>query len=215
MSADRLRLCENAAAAEAVLAVTRHEVRNKLAAIANACRYVTTRVRTTEVWTSDPRVERFLAIIEKSVIDANAILENRDELDRIFPPVRGSVVVGQCLDAALGHASEISRLSVRPEVDMDCRVEADPAEVTLLLSALVRWATEETGGQDPLDLSIAGNGAGQVAITVAAQGGVAVSGRRSLTLETARRICRNNGGSLVVDPLEGALTATVTLPASP
>jgi CheY-like chemotaxis protein len=54
--------------------VLRHDLRNRLAAARNAATYIRKRLSKTDVWQSDPRLERFADVIDTEIAAANELL---------------------------------------------------------------------------------------------------------------------------------------------
>lgn len=65
----------DAAPSEQALRLARHDVRNHLTTILNATHYLKTRVRDTELAQQDPRIVRFLGLIEQAAADAHGSLD--------------------------------------------------------------------------------------------------------------------------------------------
>jgi two-component system, response regulator RegA len=65
---------KGAAAGEDVVRGLRHQLRNKLGSIRNGAFYLRRRIQGTELWTSDPRMQQILGLMDEAVADAEKLL---------------------------------------------------------------------------------------------------------------------------------------------
>lgn len=208
MFSDRLAQCQSAVLAEEVLSSTRHNVRNKLATIANAAQYLATRAKTTDIWSADPRMARFFGLIETNVREANDLLESREALERAFHPHREPVSIAASIDEALGLAG----VEAKQELPATPIIDADAAEITLLISALLAHVTA-TGDHDAIRLSATEGEDRVVTIRVAAPLRAGAQGDGSLPLAIARRIGRRYAAAITAEASEGTVAVSVVLTA--
>lgn len=138
MKRDPLNKAEQLAVADELMASSRHDGRNRLAAIRNAAFYLQRRVSKTELWTTDARVEQFFRLIEESVGQVDALFGAR-------PSVETSEPRACALAAAVERAVNAARVDagIRFDVSLDrAEIRAELDELSLAVRCLLENAAE-------------------------------------------------------------------------
>jgi signal transduction histidine kinase len=208
---DPLRAVELVAVADEMASLLRHELRNKFAAVRNAEFYVRRRLRSTEAWQADPRIEELSAIIQSEMRVANELLDQRLRLQHLFAPAPSAVDAAECVRRAVACTRTSGACSVAINVDAEAgRVMADPNELALAVRCLLENAIEATGlGGEVLvraapvaarySIQVEDAGAG---VPESQRGAVlepfhtTKPGHAGLGLNIARRIAERYGGTL-------------------
>ena len=124
----------------------RHELRNKFASVRNAEFYIRRRLRETEAWRADPRVEEMSGIIRDELRLANELLDQRVQLGQLFAPAPCLVDAAECVRLAVGCIRTVGGCAVAVRVDAQSgQVMADANELALAVRCLVENAVEATG----------------------------------------------------------------------
>jgi CheY-like chemotaxis protein/anti-sigma regulatory factor (Ser/Thr protein kinase) len=208
-TSDPLGGLERAAIAEEVASVLRHDLRNHLASIRNAAFYLRRRVKDTEIWRSDPRMEQFFGLINDTVIAATALSEERLSLKHLFSRRAARVTGASCVEEGVARARARVPAAVTVAVDVGAGdVVADRAEVALAIRCVIDNAVEAAAGRVTVsatasgaryEIAITDDGAG-LAPAFAAQIFDAFYTTKDehagLGLSIARRVARRYGGDL-------------------
>lgn len=223
-SPDPLRTVEQAALTFEVLSSLRHDLRNKLAPMRNVVAYVRRQIRETDVFRNDPRLAKFLDLIEAEVAAANGLLENPPVVDRLFTR---EVVASRALACAalavgtvrLPGGSRI--LTVAP--GGDALLDVDPRELAMALRGLLENALEVDGGEVRMVVDVqvtrvgfevhdARPGLTAEDFEAALDGrGAARPEHVGLSLKTAGRVARRYGGELTREPAERGTVLRLTV----
>jgi signal transduction histidine kinase len=223
LALDPLGPVQLAAVSDEMASLLRHELRNKFASVRSAAFYVRRRLRGTEAWQADPRLDELSGIIQEEMRVANELLDQPLRLQHLFnaSPERVDAaesvrLATSCIRAARGGA-------VALEVEARSgHVTADPNELALAVRCLVENALEATGSGGtvrvravPVDaryvIEISDTGAGihESQRSVVAQPFYTTKpGHVGLGLNVARRMVERYGGALLFrDTSVGAAVA--------
>jgi signal transduction histidine kinase len=199
------------AVADETSSLLRHELRNKFASVRNAEFYIRRRLRETEPWRADPRVEEMSGIIRDELRLANELLDQRVQLTQLFAPAPCLVDAAESVRLAVGCTRTASACAVTVRVDAQSGyVMADPNELALAVRCLLENAIEATGlGGEVLvraapvaarySIQVEDAGAG---VPESQRGAVlepfhtTKPGHAGLGLNIARRIAERYGGTL-------------------
>ncbi|WP_437585824.1 sensor histidine kinase [Sorangium sp. So ce1000] len=223
---DPLGAAEQAAIADEILSVLRHDLRNRFAIVRNASFYIKRKVARDAAYSADPRIEEFFGIIDEEVIAASARLEESVDAARLFTRRSVRVSAAGCVRRAAACA-RIGASGGRIELSaQDGDVEADPIELAVAVRCLIENAVESTPGDGVVTVRGAGSGA-RYAIEVTDMGAVPCEvdteailrpfystkpGHFGLGLNIARRVARRYGGTLAVEPRAHGTSAVIALP---
>jgi signal transduction histidine kinase len=224
-AADPLGGVARAALAEEVVAVVRHDMRNKLGSIRNAAFFLRRRVQQSDLWEAEPRMSQFFALIEETVVEATTMLE--DPLGPTLRPPRrpARVSVRECVELAVACAHVPERVRLRVDAGAGV-VEVDRAELALAVRCLLDNAVEASPDGGAVDVSAREDGA-SVVVAVTDQGAgipeesidavfssffTTKDGHAGIGLKIARRIARRNGGDLSLLPALRGTVATLLVP---
>jgi signal transduction histidine kinase len=222
---DHRRPEQRAVVAE-VLALLRHELRNKLATVRNAAFYLERRAEKSAMW-GEARVPSFFKLIESELEAAETLMTDESAMTRLFQPRRTKVSLLACLDEARQALPAAAGVPFANSFDVVPTVMADPDELTLAFQCLLANAAEATPAgasvvvrllrsESAWAVEIVDGGPGLTPAEVAASFGAFVSskpGHAGLGLNIARRIIERWQGGLSLDALSGGGTrATVTFP---
>ena len=134
------------AVADETASLLRHELRNKFASVRNAEFYIRRRLRETEAWRVDPRVEEMSGIIRDELRLANELLDQRVQLGQLFAAAPSLVDAAECVRVAVGCTRTLGACAVTIRVDAQSgHVMADANELALAVRCLVENAVEATG----------------------------------------------------------------------
>ena len=134
------------AVADETASLLRHELRNKFASVRNAEFYIRRRLRETEAWRADPRVEEMSGIIRDELRLANELLDQRVQLGQLFAPAPRLVDAAECVRLAVGCIRTVSGCAVAVRVEAQSgQLMADANELALAVRCLVENAVEATG----------------------------------------------------------------------
>jgi PAS domain S-box-containing protein len=190
-----------------------HELRNPLAAIANAIAVLERRLDTT----GDTDVATALNIVREEVWSANHIISDLLDYARIRPPTCRPALVREIVDAALEHKSIPAQISIERRVCDELEMVVDERQIRDAIGNLVRNAVEAMPGGGTLRVTAEAND-GTVTFVVADTGqGIPdvlqpllfeplVSSKPmglGLGLATARALVENHGGTLRCVPTTG------------
>jgi signal transduction histidine kinase len=209
---DPLGPVELVAVVDEAASLLRHELRNKFASTRNAEFYIRRRLRETDAWQADARVEEMSAIIRDEMRLANELLEQRVQLGHVFTPAPSVVDAADCVHLAVGCTRTVSACAVTIRVEAQSgQVMADEKELALAVRCLVENAVEATGLRGEV-LVRATPMAARYVIQVEDTGAGVPESRRGAVLEPfhttkpghaglglniARRIAERYGGALV------------------
>lgn len=163
----------------------------------------------------DPRVTRFLALIDEQVTAADQLLTTGASTEGLFGAERAQVELGPLVQSACDEAlrlrpEAVSRVFV--ESADDSTVDADPCEVVLAVRCLVDNAIEAAEGlvrirayreegEACVDVRDDGPGFSELAGAEALTAFFTTKrGHSGLGLNIAARVARRYGGRLVVEP---------------
>jgi signal transduction histidine kinase len=135
-----LQAKERAAVADVVAATLRHDLRNKLASIRNACFYLMRQMKKTEAWTADPRVETFFQLIEKELASAEELLSKRSPQTSAGPRPRCHARDG--VERALAQADLPGDVRVVRDLTDKGEVGLELEDLAVLVACLVDNAVE-------------------------------------------------------------------------
>lgn len=147
MTPDPLGPAQMVAVADEMASLLRHELRNKFSSVRSAAFYVRRRLRETEAWQADSRLEELSGIIQEEMRVANELLDQQHRLQHLFAAAPARVdaadsvrVATSCLRVA-GGCSVVVEVEAQPG-----HVTADPNELALAVRCLVENAIEATSG---------------------------------------------------------------------
>jgi signal transduction histidine kinase len=223
---DPLRLVEHAAVAEEILAGLRHDIGNRLAAVRNAAFYIRRRLSGSDACADDPRIERFLMVIDDEAAAAHASLQAGAVLERLAPRRSGSIDAAECARTAVALA-RIADPGVRVEVTSEPgAVDADPGELALAIRCLVENGAEAMPGGGLVAVRAAPDA--ERFVVEVSDGGPGIAepdhdlvvrafyttkpGHAGLGLSIAQRIARRIGGALVIRASAGGAAVALSLP---
>jgi signal transduction histidine kinase len=224
-ASDPLGGAARAALAEEVVSTVRHDMRNKLGSIRNAAFYLKRRVQQTELWTSDPRVSQFFALIDETVTDGTRMMDT--PLGEGLRPARqhGRVSVRECIDvaAACTHLPERIRLTIAAGSSL---IDVDRAEMALAVRCLLENAVEASPEGGTIDLTAREDGDCLVLTVTDTGSGIPAAylesifepfastkpGHAGVGLNMARRIARRQGGDVSVTPGPHGVAVTLVVP---
>src|SRR5687768_14043302 len=115
---DPLAGAELQAVSNEVASELRHELRNKFASVRNAAFYVRRRLRDSELWRSDPKLEELSQIIQDEMRRANDLLEQQLHLQHVFERTVAESNAEHCVHRA------VSCTRVPRESTVEIRVDA-------------------------------------------------------------------------------------------
>jgi signal transduction histidine kinase len=200
------------AVADETASLLRHELRNKFASVRNAEFYIRRRLRETEAWRADVRVEEMSGIIRDELRVANELLDQRVQLGQLFAAAPSVVDAAECVRLAVGCARTVGTSAVTIRVDAQSgHVMADANELALAVRCLVENALEasERSGEVVVraapvaarySIQVEDAGAG---VPESQRGAVlepfhsTKPGHAGLGLNIARRIAERYGGALL------------------
>lgn len=210
----RIAPLERAAVAEEVASVVRHDLRNRLASIRNAVYFLDKKLGQGSS-DQDPRIARFLTLIQEQVASANEILSERATHDGLFGAERGDVSLEPLVARALEESArfrpeEASR--IRIDATGRVMIDADPREVVLAIQCLlenaldvanerVRVSVRDDGIEAHVEVIDDGPGFADDAVAQATTAFFTTKpGHAGLGLNIASRVARRYGGRLEVAP---------------
>ncbi len=142
-----------------------HEIRNPLAAIANAAYYLRRKV----VAEPGSRVERHLAIIEEQITRANEVISSLLQFARGATPEPQTTDVAGLVSTAMAQARLPKEVKVRQEIEPGLSVRADPTHLAHALANLLTNASQAMEGRGQVVIQAARQN-GRVAIRVVDSG---------------------------------------------
>jgi signal transduction histidine kinase len=146
LALDPLGPVQQVAVADEMASLLRHELRNKFASVRSAAFYVRRRLRETDAWQADPRLEELSGIIQEEMRLANELLDQRLSLQHLFAPAPARVDAAESVRLATSCARLPSGCSVVVELDAQAGyVTADSSELALAVRCLVENAVDATG----------------------------------------------------------------------
>lgn len=218
------REAEELAVAEELISLLRHDARNKLSAVRQAGTYLRTRTEKTALWTEDPRVPRFFALIDEQLLVADGILDRFDALARVHDRAPTRLEPARIVAAAVAAVPSPGQVRITTAVAPG-RPRADEHELVLALRHLIENAIDVSppGGSVAIE---GATGRGSYVFRVRDEGpGLAPQDlarlarpfvstrddRRGLGLAIARRVAMRWGGGLAVVPTEHGATLELTV----
>ncbi|WP_437834729.1 sensor histidine kinase [Sorangium sp. So ce1153] len=226
ISRDPLGAAEQAAVAEEILSVLRHDLRNRFAIVRNASFYIRRKVVGEAACKKDPKIEEFLAMIDDEVVEASTQLDDPVGAERLFDrrPVR--VSAAECARRAAACA-RIGVTGARVELTaQDGDVDVDPIELSVAVRCLLENAVESMPGGGvavlqgaPIDtryvIEITDTGVAPRDVdreAILCPFYTTKPGHFGLGLNIAKRVARRYHGRLVVEPRERGTSAVIELP---
>ncbi|WP_437964199.1 sensor histidine kinase [Sorangium sp. So ce260] len=226
ISWDPLGAAEQAAVADEILSVLRHDLRNRFAIVRNASFYIRRKVAGEAAYTADPRIAEFFGIIDEEVIAASARLDESVDAARVFTRRSVRVSAADCVRRAAACA-RIRASGGRVELSaQDGDVEADPIELAVAVRCLIENAVESTPADGVVTVQGSSNGE-QYLIQVTDTGAIPSEvdsdallrpfyttkpGHFGLGLNIARRVARRYGGTLALEARSRGTSAVIELP---
>lgn len=226
ISWDPLGAAEQAAVADEILSVLRHDLRNRFAIVRNASFYIKRKVAGEAAYTADPRIAEFFGIIDEEVIAASARLDESVDAAQLFTRRSVRVSAAECVRRAAACA-RTGASGARVELSaQDGDVEADPIELAVAVRCLIENALESMPGDGVVTVRGTSNGA-RYLIHVTDTGalpdevdGEAIlrpfyttkPGHFGLGLNIARRVARRYSGTLALEPRSRGTSAVIELP---
>ncbi|MEZ4221278.1 MAG: ATP-binding protein [Polyangiaceae bacterium] len=218
---DPLALTFHAAIAEETRSQLRHALKNRLGGIRNAAFYLKKRAQGSELAASDPRVPKFLTLIDQEVEALSALMDQEPDLD-VAPAAKTSAA--RC--AALALRSLGSRAVPVLTECVDVEWVALEARVALALRCLLENAIEAApagthvsvrasfaDGRVVFDVCDAGPGVSSERIAaVFAHFVSSKPGHLGLGLNIARRVASIHGGDLRLEHDPAGTHAILSLP---
>jgi signal transduction histidine kinase len=217
------------AIADEMASLLRHELRNKFASVRSAGFYVRRRLRETEAWQADPRLDELSGIIQDEMRLANELLDQRLRLQHLFTAAPARLDAAECVRLAASCARVPSGCSVTIEVDAQSGyVTADPNELALAVRCLVENAVDATGNSGAvrvralplaarytIEVEDAGCGIPEAQRSVVLQPFYTTKpGHAGLGLNIAQRIAERYGGSLTFSQVPTGATTVLELAAA-
>jgi signal transduction histidine kinase len=217
------------AIADEMASLLRHELRNKFASVRSAGFYVRRRLRETEAWQADPRLDELSGIIQDEMRLANELLDQRLRLQHLFAAAPARLDAAECVRLAASCARAPSGCSVTIEVDARSGyVTADPNELALAVRCLVENAVDATGNSGAvrvralplaarytIEVEDAGCGIAEAQRSVVLQPFYTTKpGHAGLGLNIAQRIAERYGGSLTFSQVPTGTTTVLELAAA-
>jgi signal transduction histidine kinase len=131
---------ERAAVAEVVVAVLRHDLRNRLSSIRNAAYYLMRQTQKAELWKADPKMEMLFQMIDSELASAEELLSARG----VTGPEEQSGRLRLCdvAERALAHVPIPASLRVELTWQEQGLVEAEGERLMLLIRCLIENAVE-------------------------------------------------------------------------
>jgi signal transduction histidine kinase len=214
---------ERRAIAEEVAASMRHDLRNKFSAVRNAAFYIEKSLEKQGVLRDDPRVARFLSLIDEQLAAADKILDFR------MPGASGEresrpTSLASCVEQALARVQHgASRIEWRS--GDDASISADSEELVLCFQCLLENALEASADSkvsvslavrlEDVSVLFEDTGPGlEPSVRERALEPFATTkpGHAGLGLNVAARVARRHGGELRIDAApdrQGALVSVV------
>ncbi|WP_438026644.1 sensor histidine kinase [Sorangium sp. So ce233] len=223
---DPLGAAEQAAVADEILSVLRHDMRNRFAIVRNASFYIQRKVSREPTYKKDPKIKEFFAIIDEEVVEASARLDESVGAARLFNRKPARVSAAECARRAAACA-RIGDSGARVELTaQDGDVDVDPIELSVAVRCLIENAMESMAGGGVVVLQGTSTGSRyliEIMDTGVAPGGVdheammspfytTKPGHFGLGLNIAKRVARRYGGTLVLEAREQGTSAIVNLP---
>jgi signal transduction histidine kinase len=222
---DPLARVEQAAIAEEVASLLRHDLRNRLVVLSGAASYLRRKVAGTPLWGADARVPRFFEVIDEEIEASSSLVAERLTVDRFFARTVGRVDATEPIRRAVACA-RIAPARLRcVEIDLPgdaIPIEADAMEVSLAVRCLVENAAEAAeggairvrglvdGAELTIEVSDAGPGIPEEQVeAVMSPFFTTKEGHVGLGLCIAQHVARRLHGRLAIQP--GAVGARVTL----
>ncbi|WP_437323168.1 sensor histidine kinase [Sorangium sp. So ce381] len=223
---DPLGAAEQAAVADEILSVLRHDLRNRFAIVRNASFYIKRKVARDAAYSSDPRIEEFFGIIDEEVIAASARLEESVDAARVFNRRSVCMSAAGCVRRAAACA-RIGTSGARIVLSaQDGDVDADPIELAVAVRCLIESAVESTPGDGVVTVRGTASGARYcIEVTDTAPAACEADseailrpfyttkpGHSGLGLNIARRVARRYGGTLAVEQRAPGTSVVIALP---
>jgi signal transduction histidine kinase len=189
----------------------RHELRNKLASVRSAEFYIRRRLKSSEAWQADPRLEELSGIIQDEMRVANELLDQRQRLQNLFTPAPARIDAAECVRSAVAWTRKAADCHVAIELDAQAGyVSADPSELSLAVRCLLENAVEALGTTGLVRVRALSEMARYVILIEDAGAGIPEAqraavlepfhttkpGRAGLGLNIARRVAERYAGSL-------------------
>lgn len=189
----------------------RHELRNKLASVRSAEFYIRRRLRSSEAWQADPRLEELSGIIQDEMRVANELLDQRQRLQNLFSAAPARIDAAECVRRAVAWTRKSVDCQVAIELEARAGyVSADSSELSLAVRCLLENAVEALGTSGLVRVRALPEAARYVILVEDAGAGIPEAeraavlepfhstkpGRAGLGLNIARRVAERYAGSL-------------------
>lgn len=147
-SRDELDSVRQAKLLEELGAVLRHDVRNKFAAIRNMMFYINRKIKQTDVYTSDPRIVQFVALIGEEIEAADELLGlYGSHAQRVYQRESQILLMPETIARAVRNVRVDNPDIFKFEVEAEAgEVEADENEIAYSICALIENAAEAMPG---------------------------------------------------------------------
>lgn len=221
---DPLNSVQLFAIADETASALRHDLRNKLASVRSAEFYVRRRLRSTEAWQADPRLEELSGVIQDEMRSANELLDQRQRLRHLFTPAPARTDAGECVRRAAACTRRAAQCRVELAVEAETGdVVVDASELALAVRCLIENAVEALGSSGTVRVKASAQASRYIIQVEDAGAGIAEAqraavfdaffttkpGHAGLGLNIARRIAERYDGSLVLR--EAAAGTTIAL----
>lgn len=212
---------ERALVAEEVASILRHDLRNKHAAIRQAAIYLQRRVEKSDVWTSEPRIPRFFALIDAELTAADAVIADKTALPQL-ERARERTDVALWLGAALDAADTPATIHFVRDLQGPAPVDVDVRDLWLAVECVLENSVEAlpAGGRiavatrattDRVMVRIHDDGPGMPELQPAPFQ-TRKPGHAGVGLRLARRAAARCGGTLSIASSAQGTQVEITLP---
>jgi signal transduction histidine kinase len=221
---DPLGSVQLVAIVDETMSALRHDLRNKLASVRNAEFYIRRRLRSSETWQADARLQEMSGIIQDEMRTANELLDQRARLQHLFASAPTRIDAAECVGRAVAWTRRPAECRVELTVEAEAgEVVADPSELTLAVRCLIENAVEALGRSGVVQVKASAQASRYVIQVEDAGAGIAESQRKAvfdaffstkpghagLGLSIARRIAERYDGAVVLR--ETATGTTIAL----
>jgi signal transduction histidine kinase len=221
---DPLASVQLMAIADEIASTLRHELRNKFSSVRSAGFYIRRRLRNTEPWQADPRLEDLSGIIQSEMGLASELLDRGGCPQQLFTRAVTQADAQECVRRAVAWARIPGERASHIDIDAQpgC-ILVDPSELVLAVRCLVENAAEASDAPGAVQVRAAPEASRYVIQVSDGGSGISESQRESvlnafyttkpghvgLGLNIARRIAQRYEGALSF--CEASTGATVAL----
>jgi len=208
---DPLATVQLMAIADEIASTLRHELRNKFSSVRSAGFYIRRRLRGTEAWQADPRLEELSAIIQDEMGLANELLDRSGGPEHLLTRAVSPVDAQECVRRAVACTRIAGERAIDIAIDAQpgC-IMADPRELVLAVRCLLENAAEATDAPGAVQVRAAPDASRYVIQVTDSGAGIPESQREAvfdafhttksghfgLGLNIARRIAQRYDGAL-------------------